>query len=132
MRGIYIWRRFLINLLFVIVLLFFSTPAAIFAFIQKYFNLDFFSFEWTDYIPKPFGPLLKVYLPALVIVLLNQVVILFIDIFSNLTINSLNNFLWSLSGEIHETFCFLNQHLQKVLSLPYVQYDFSTCFSHGF
>lgn len=46
--------------------------------------MDFFSFEWTEYIPKPFGPLLKIYLPALVIVLFNQIVILFIDILSKI------------------------------------------------
>ncbi|EAR92029.2 transmembrane protein, putative (macronuclear) [Tetrahymena thermophila SB210] len=80
LRGIQFWRRILINIFFIFMLLFFSTPAAIFAFIQKYFRIDFFQFGWTDYIPKPFGPLLKLYLPALVIVMLNQVVILFIDL----------------------------------------------------
>lgn len=83
-RGIYIWRCFLINIFLLFALIFFSTPAAIFAFVQKYFQIDFFSFKWTDSIPKPFGPLLHIYLPALVIVLLNQVVILFIDILSKL------------------------------------------------
>ncbi|KAL4509182.1 hypothetical protein ABPG72_018113 [Tetrahymena utriculariae] len=80
LRGIQFWGRILINIFFLFMLLFFSTPAAIFAFIQKYFRIDFFQFGWTDYIPKPFGPLLKLYLPALVIVMLNQVVILFIDL----------------------------------------------------
>ncbi|KAL4480069.1 hypothetical protein ABPG74_020585 [Tetrahymena malaccensis] len=80
LRGIQFWRRILINIFFLFMLLFFSTPAAIFAFIQKYFRIDFFQFGWTEYIPKPFGPLLKLYLPALVIVMLNQVVILFIDL----------------------------------------------------
>ncbi|EGR32232.1 hypothetical protein IMG5_091600, partial [Ichthyophthirius multifiliis] len=80
-RGLNFFRQILISIIFIFLFIFLSTPAAIFTILQKYININIV-FQWVQNIPQPFGPVLVVYIPALIVVLLNQVVQLFIDLVS--------------------------------------------------
>ena len=72
-------RRLFTNLLIFCILVFLTTPLALFqVFITE------FSMDWINYIPHPFNEIIKSLLPSLFVVLVNQLILLVIDYSSEL------------------------------------------------
>lgn len=69
-------RRGLLNFAIFSLMLFLTTPAAI---LQSAQNLKWVEFTWTESIPHPFGEIVKISIPPLFVLLVNQVILLLID-----------------------------------------------------
>jgi hypothetical protein len=73
-RGVYFWRRLFLHVASILVILFFSTPSVVLATLKRLDFLSIHEFDFQDYIP--FGDHLVTYLPPLLILLVNQVILL--------------------------------------------------------
>ena len=76
-RGVFFFRRVLLNVLAFFTLVFLSTPTAVVSALRKVDFLKLFDFDWTEKLP--YGQLLHNVLPALTILLINQILLLLID-----------------------------------------------------
>lgn len=79
-RGLYLFRKFIFNFIGLFLVLFLSTPTAIYSSLKL---LDFFKFLDVDTVSpgNPFGTFLKTFIPPLVVILLNNVLLYLIDYF---------------------------------------------------
>lgn len=82
--GLFIFRRILLNIGTVLILIFLTTPTVIIYFKKALFSAikyvdyyNFLEFQWAQDIPL--GYLIKIYVPPLVILLINTLLILAID-----------------------------------------------------
>jgi hypothetical protein len=73
-RGIYYWRRFGLLLICVFVVLFLSTPSVILATLKRIDVLKLSEVELSDYVP--FGDTISTYLPPLLILAVNLIILL--------------------------------------------------------
>jgi hypothetical protein len=70
-RGIYLFRRIIVQILAVFILLFLTTPAMLLTTLKSVDFLSIFDFTWTINLPEPFDKLFEAYMTSLTIVLLN-------------------------------------------------------------
>lgn len=77
-RGIFIFRRLFLHTLTIVIILFISTPTAMLSTLKKFDAFGFLNFDWAEALPG--GNFLKDNLAPLLILLINQVILLFIDI----------------------------------------------------
>lgn len=76
-RGLFICRRIFLNLLMLLILIFFTTPASLVGTLQKYDYFKVLEFDWV--IKIPYGYLIVTYLMPLVIISINLGLIILID-----------------------------------------------------
>jgi hypothetical protein len=76
-RGLYFWRRFGLMIVCIFIVFFLTTPTVILATIKRLDILKLHEFQFQDYIP--FGDQISTYLPPLLILLVNQIILLLID-----------------------------------------------------
>jgi hypothetical protein len=76
-RGLYFWRRFGLMVVCIFIVFFLTTPTVILATIKRLDILKLHEFQFQDYIP--FGDQISTYLPPLLILLVNQIILLLID-----------------------------------------------------
>ena len=70
-RGVYLFRRIIVQVLAVLVLLFLTTPAMLLSTLKSVDYLSLFDMSWTLNLPEPFDKLFEAYMASLAIVLLN-------------------------------------------------------------
>jgi hypothetical protein len=77
-RGLYLFRKMIFNILGLALVLFFSTPAAIYSSLKM---IDLFKFLDVDSVATGglFGTFLKAFIPPLVVIFLNNVLLYLID-----------------------------------------------------
>ena len=73
-RGLYFWRRFGLLAICIFVVLFLSTPAVILAALKRLDILKIHEFDFETYIPL--GEVMLTYLPPLLILSINQIILL--------------------------------------------------------
>ncbi len=80
-RGLYFWRRFFLLLGSFIVCVFFSTPSAVLSMLKRVDVLKVYdtSEQWVNYIPVV-GDSIVQYLPPLMVLAVNQILLVMIDI----------------------------------------------------
>lgn len=77
-RGFYFFRRLGLLMLSILILLFLSTPAALLAALRS--AVGGVDASWVNDLPDPLGNILQAYLPSMLIVMLNQLLLFLIDI----------------------------------------------------
>lgn len=77
-RGLYLFRKFIFNIIGLALVLFLSTPAAIYSSLKV---LDAFKFLDVEYVAQGsmVGAFLRAFVPPLVVILLNNVLLYMID-----------------------------------------------------
>lgn len=76
-RGLYICRRIVLNIVMILLLLFFTTPASLFSTIKSYDYFSVLEFNWI--VKIPYGYLFITYIPPLIILSINLSLIILID-----------------------------------------------------
>lgn len=77
-RGVFIFRRLVLHILTIIVILFISTPTAMLSTLKQIDLFGFLNFEWTENIPG--GNFIKANLSPLIILMINQIILFLIDL----------------------------------------------------
>jgi hypothetical protein len=80
-RGMYIFRKFIFNLIGLLIVFFLSTPAAIYSSLKMMEAFNFLDVNSFDFVTDNtlLGSLIKVYLPPLVIIFINNILLIGID-----------------------------------------------------
>ena len=73
-RGLYFWRRLGLLVVCIIVAMFLTTPTVILAALKRLDVLKIHEFNFQNYIP--FGEVVITYLPPLLILLVNQIILI--------------------------------------------------------
>jgi hypothetical protein len=73
-RGLYYWRRFGLLAVSIIVMLFLTTPSVVLATLKRIDVLKIHQLELSNYVP--FGDTISTYLPPLMILAVNQIILL--------------------------------------------------------
>lgn len=79
-RGLFIGRRILLLFVSLLIIFFVSSPAVILAKFQQMDKSKFLEFDWVNQYPG--GALIRQHLPPAVIIIINQILIYFIDVMS--------------------------------------------------
>ncbi len=79
-RGHFMIRRIFLTIICILILLFISSPAAIFANVKKIDKNHVLDFNWLENYPA--GTFLRQNLPPLLIIIINQILIFIIDFIS--------------------------------------------------
>jgi hypothetical protein len=77
-RGVFIFRRLILHILTLVIILFISTPTAMLSTIKEFDMFGFLSFDWAESLPL--GNFLKANLSPLLIIGINQIILYFIDV----------------------------------------------------
>lgn len=78
-RGVYFFRMFIFNLIGIFVVLFLSTPAAIYSSLKMMEAFSFLDIVENSNTDTFIGALIKTYFPPLVIIFINNVLLYMID-----------------------------------------------------
>lgn len=70
-RGAKFWRTVILNTIIVTLLIFVTSPNALYYYLSKFPGLEFLSFSWTIQIPDPFGKIIKNNIPPLLVISIN-------------------------------------------------------------
>ncbi|CAD8053991.1 unnamed protein product [Paramecium sonneborni] len=79
-NQIRIWRTIILNLLIMTLLIFVTSPQALYQYLSKFPGLEFLSFKWTILIPDPFGRIIKNNIPPIILISINQIILYFLDV----------------------------------------------------
>ena len=77
-RGLFIFRRIILNILLIILLIFFTTPMSLFSFMKRFDAFKVLEFKWV--INIPYGYIIITYIVPLIILSINLGLIVLIDI----------------------------------------------------
>ena len=80
-RGMYIFRKIIFNIIGILIVFFLSTPAAIYSSLKMMEAFNFLDVNKFDFVNDNtlMGSLIKVYLPPLVIIAINNILLYGID-----------------------------------------------------
>ena len=76
-RGLFLFRRLILYIIGVLIIVFISSPTVLFANIKAMDKTHFWDFEWVEDLPA--GDLLKNHAAPTIIILINLVLLLIID-----------------------------------------------------
>ena len=77
-RGLFLFRRIILHLLTIFVILFISTPTAMLSALKEFDITGFLKFDWVEHLPN--GAFIKSNIPPLIILGINQIILFLIDI----------------------------------------------------
>lgn len=79
-RGVFIFRRLILHIITIVIILFISTPTAMLSTLKQFDMFGFLNFNWVDNLPFGAGNFFKANLPPLAILCINQIILFLIDL----------------------------------------------------